>query len=109
MQLLLFYEWYAALERTVRCADGWLPMGIDPSKLAPRIAKLKELAEVAGKACPDIVLIGALPDDQTQAVDQLAQCAELGATDYIQASRYNNEQELDQILVRLADLKRQMA
>ncbi|MFT4584261.1 MAG: putative F420-dependent oxidoreductase [Gammaproteobacteria bacterium] len=98
----------AALERTIRCADGWLPMGIDPDKLAPRIARLKEMADAAGKKCPDIVLIGTLADDQSEAIEQLAKCAELGATDYIQASRYNNEQEFDQIIVRLEDLKRQM-
>jgi dihydrodipicolinate synthase/N-acetylneuraminate lyase len=83
-------------------------MGIDPDKLAPRIARLKEMADAAGKKCPDIVLIGTLADDQSEAIEQLAKCAELGATDYIQASRYNNEQEFDQIIVRLEDLKRQM-
>jgi probable F420-dependent oxidoreductase len=96
-----------ALERTIRCGDGWLPVGIDPEKLQPRIERLKELAAAAGKPCPDIILIGTLPDDQAQAVDQLAQCQELGATDYIQASRYANEQEFDRIALRLEDLKRQ--
>lgn len=96
-----------ALERTIRCGDGWLPMGIDPEKLQPRIERLKELAAAAGKPCPDIILIGSLPDDHAQAVDQLAQCEELGATDYIQASRYANEKEFDRIALRLEDLKRQ--
>ena len=38
-----------ALERTIRCGDGWLPMGIDPEKLRPHIDRLKELAATAGK------------------------------------------------------------
>ena len=98
----------AALARTIRCGDGWLPMGIDPAKLAPRIARLRELADAAGRACPDIVLIGSLPDDDTLAVDQLAACAELGATDYIQASRYADEREFDRILERVVDISRQL-
>ena len=36
----------AALARTIRCADGWLPMGIDPEKLQPRIERLRELVDV---------------------------------------------------------------
>ena len=31
-----------ALERVVRHADGWFPMGGDPAKLAPEIARLRE-------------------------------------------------------------------
>ena len=33
----------AALSRTLRCGDGWLPMGIDPEKLAPRVQRLREM------------------------------------------------------------------
>jgi len=99
----------AALERTIRSADGWLPMGIDPEKLAPRVARLKEMAEEANRACPDIYLIGTLPEEQDRAVGMLAGCAELGATDYIQASRYEDEQGFDKIISRLADIKRQLA
>jgi probable F420-dependent oxidoreductase len=98
----------AALERTIRYGDGWLPMGIDPEKLRPRVERLKELAAGANKACPDIVLIGTLPDEQSEAIDMLARCAEMGATDYIQASRYSDEHEFDRIAARLEDLKGQI-
>lgn len=98
----------AALARAVRCGDGWLPMGIDPDKLAPRVARLRELAAAAGRECPRVVLIGTLPDDQTQAVDQLGGCAALGASDYIQASRYERPDDFDRIIERLLDLGRQL-
>lgn len=98
----------AALERTVRCGDGWLPMGIDPEKLRPRIERLSEMAAQAGRERPDIILIGTLPESQTEAVEQLAACAMLGATDYIQASRYADERGFDTIIARLDDLRRQL-
>ena len=99
----------AALERTIRCADAWLPMGIDPEPLAPRIARLKEMAEAANRAYPDVYIIGSLPEEQNRAVEMLAGCAELGATDYIQVSRYETEQDFDKIISRLDDIKRQLA
>lgn len=98
----------AALARTIRCADGWLPMGIDPEKLRPRMARLKEMSDAAGRACPEIITIGTLPDDQSEAIDALGECESLGVAHYIQASRYANEAEFDAIMVRLEDLRRQL-
>lgn len=95
----------AALARTILYADGWLPMGIDPEKLQPRIERLRELAAEAGRECPTIVPIASLPESQSEAFDMLSGCAELGVSDYIQASRYSNEGEFDVVLERLADLK----
>lgn len=99
----------AALARAIRCGDGWLPMGIDPEQLRPRIERLTEMAAAAGRERPDIIAIGALPESQTAAVEQLAACADLGATDYIQASRYHDEHDFDAIIARLEDLRRQLA
>lgn len=98
----------AALARAVRVGDGWLPIGIDAAKLAPRVARLRELADAAGRACPEIVLLGSLHADQAQSVDALAACAELGATHYVQASRYTSEAEFDAIVERLVDVRRQL-
>jgi probable F420-dependent oxidoreductase len=98
----------AALTRTIRCGDAWLPVGIDPVKLEPRIARLNEMADAADRNHPDVVLIGSLADDQDEAVDLLARCAELGATDYIQTSRYSNAQKFDQIMTRVGDIRRQL-
>ena len=98
----------AALARTIRCGDGWLPIGIDPEKLRPRIARLREMADEAGKAFPEVVMIGSLPDEQSAAVDTLGACQAEGATHYIQASRYATEAEFDTTLARLDDLRRQL-
>jgi probable F420-dependent oxidoreductase len=96
----------AALERTIKYGDGWLPVGIDPEKLRPRIEKLKELAEKAGRPTPDVIMIGGLPESQNEAMDQLGACAELGACDFIQNSRYTETGQFEKVLERLVDLKK---
>ena len=98
-----------ALERTIRCADGWLPIGIDPDKLGPRIAKLKEMANEAERECPLIITIGSLPDDQQLAIDQLSKCAELGVSHYIQSSRYHTSEEFAETMERLLLIKQQVS
>ncbi|MGR8946747.1 MAG: TIGR03619 family F420-dependent LLM class oxidoreductase [Gammaproteobacteria bacterium] len=90
-----------ALERTIRCADGWLPMGIDPEKLSPRIATLKQMANAAGRKCPDVITIGTLPDDDQEAIDKLNECAALGVSHYIQSSRYADIDGFRKIMERL--------
>ncbi|NNL86786.1 MAG: TIGR03619 family F420-dependent LLM class oxidoreductase [Myxococcales bacterium] len=98
----------AALSRTIRCGDGWLPIGIDPEKLRPRVARLKEMADEAGKSCPEMILLGSLPDEQSEAIEMLGGCKAMGATHYIQASRYSNEAEFDATMLRLEDVRRQL-
>jgi probable F420-dependent oxidoreductase len=97
-----------ALERAVRCADAWMPMGIDPVKLKPRIEVLRTMAEEADRACPRIVTIGSFPDDQSLAVDQLRACQELGVSHYIQASRYATISEFEGKMSCLMQIKAQV-
>ena len=99
----------AALARAVRCGDGWLPFGIDAGTIGPRAERLRELADEAGRACPEIVCMGSLPDSQDEAVTQLAAMRELGTTRYVQASRYEKTSEFDALVERLVDLRRQLA
>lgn len=98
----------AALKRAATLGDGWIPMGINPEKLGPRYEKLRALADAAGRPCPEVVVIGALPDDQSFAVEQLGRCQALGVSHYIQSSRYSTTQEFDVIAARVADLQRQL-
>ncbi len=98
----------AALERTVRVGNGWLPIGLDADKLKPRYDKLAEMADAAGKPCPAMVLIGSLPDSQDEAVETLGACKTIGAAHYIQASRYSTATEFDDMVERLSDLNRQL-
>ena len=98
----------AAMRRAVLRGDAWLPMGgLAPEKLERRVQRLTIMAEEAGRPVPDIVMLGSLPESQDEAVERLGQCVALGATHYIQSSRYETEAEFDPIAERLADLKRQ--
>ncbi|MBT6273360.1 MAG: TIGR03619 family F420-dependent LLM class oxidoreductase [Chromatiales bacterium] len=98
----------AAMQRAIDKADGWIPMGIDPAKLASRVARLKDMAAAANRPCPQIIGMGALPASQEEAVQWLGALEALGATDYIQSSRYLTEHEFDAVTERLTDLKRQL-
>ena len=78
-----------ALERTVRYGDGWMPMGGDAQKLAPSIARLRELADAAGRPTPEVVSLGGLPaGDPQRGAEQLHALAEVGVTRVVAGSRY---------------------
>lgn len=47
----------AALRRTARFGDGWLPMWLSPDELLARSAHLRELAAAKGRAEPSITLL----------------------------------------------------
>ena len=99
----------AALRRVVERGEGWMPVGLDPVKIEPLAGKLKLLCEKAGKPLPKIMVLGSLPEEDGKALDDLSKCKELGVTDYIQASRYSEVEEFENIIVRLQDLKRQLS
>jgi probable F420-dependent oxidoreductase len=78
-----------ALERAVRYGDGWMPMGGDPAKLAAPIARLRELAERAGRSTPETVLLTFFdPRDPGRAADAVGALAEAGVTQVVAGSRY---------------------
>jgi len=78
-----------ALRRAARFGDGWMPMGGDPAALQPHIDALRKAMAAAGKPAPEIVLMTALPLDDTQrTAEQLQQLAQLGATRVVHGGRY---------------------
>ncbi|MGB1881405.1 MAG: TIGR03619 family F420-dependent LLM class oxidoreductase [Gammaproteobacteria bacterium] len=95
----------AALQRAVRFGDGWLPIGLDTEKLQPRIKRLRELAEAAGRECPEIITLGSLPESDDAALAGLAACAELGVSQFIQSSRYDNPTQFEATVERLLKLR----
>lgn len=92
-----------ALRRTLAYGDGWMPMALPPEKLAPATARLHELADEAGRARPEVVLMtGFDPRDPVRAVDQLGAYAEAGATRLVAATRYETADEFRKALDFLA-------
>ncbi|MED5262677.1 MAG: TIGR03619 family F420-dependent LLM class oxidoreductase [Myxococcota bacterium] len=80
-----------ALRRAVRFGEGWMPMGNDPEKLAPEVAKLRELAEAAGRPTPEVVSLGGLPPGQPErGAEILHALAEVGVTRFAAGARYDD-------------------
>ena len=82
-------------------------MGINPEKLGPRYEKLRALADAAGRPCPEVVVIGALPTTRHSRWSSWAVVRRL-ACPTIQSSLYSTTQEFDVIAARVADLQRQL-
>jgi probable F420-dependent oxidoreductase len=91
-----------ALDRVVRYADGWMPMGGDPEKLAPHIATLREKMDEAGRPQPEVVLLTALPlNDSAATLDLAGRLIEAGVTQLIYGSRYTDASDFRKGLDRL--------
>ena len=93
-----------ALERAVRYGDGWLPMGGDAAKLVPDIAKLRELANEAGKPPPEVVLMtGFSVDDPAEVADRLRTLADAGVTQIAFGTPYTDAAEFRRGMDALAE------
>jgi probable F420-dependent oxidoreductase len=78
-----------ALRRAVRFGDGWLPMTPDAAKLAPQVARLRQIASEAGRPTPEVVAFtGFDPRAPERAADQVAALREAGATRLVAGARY---------------------
>jgi probable F420-dependent oxidoreductase len=83
-----------ALRRTVRYADGWMPMTSEPEKLLPGIARLRVLADEAGRELPEVIAFAGLdpgrPDRLRERIEALA---ELGVFRIVIGTRYADADE----------------
>jgi probable F420-dependent oxidoreductase len=78
-----------ALRRAVAYGDGWMPVGADPSVLAPVIAELRAQAAASGKPAPEVVAMTALPlEDRARAADRARAFAAAGVTRLVHGFRY---------------------
>jgi probable F420-dependent oxidoreductase len=80
-----------ALRRTVRYADGWMPMFAPPAKLAADTARLRELAEEAGRDLPEVVVFTAFDPHAPEVVaERVAELRAAGATRLVAGTRYED-------------------
>jgi probable F420-dependent oxidoreductase len=78
-----------ALRRVVAYGDGWFPMLPDASKLAPQVARLRQLASEARRPTPEVVAFTGFDARAPERVaDQVAELREAGATRLVAGSRY---------------------
>src|SRR5439155_14432567 len=78
-----------AFRRALAHGAGWLPIGLPPDTLAPRVAELRAAAAKQGVPAPEVGIMTALPlDDRSAARDLVARYTEAGATRVIHGERY---------------------
>jgi len=83
-----------ALRRVVRFADGWMPMFADPKKLESGAARLRELAQAAGREAPAIVAFTAFDPRAPEVVpDRVAELRSSGVTRLVAGTRYDTADE----------------
>ena len=92
-----------ALRRAVAYGDGWMPMTGDPAKLAPDVARLRELAEAAGREPPELVaFVGLDPARPEALVERLGELAALGARRAVVGARYADADEFSRRVEQVA-------
>jgi probable F420-dependent oxidoreductase len=98
-----------ALARTVRYGDGWMPMLSDPEKLAPEIARLREMADAAGRPTPEVVAFGGFAlGEPMRGAEQLRRLAEIGVTRIVTGSRYREAAEFRRLVDGLVAVREAM-
>jgi len=84
----------AALRRAIRYGDGWMPMTGDAAKLSAPLARLRELADEAGRAAPEVVAFTGFDARRPEALgESLAALSALGVTRAVVGSRYADADE----------------
>lgn len=78
-----------AFDRIVRHGDGWMPGRLNDEALATGCEELRARMADAGRPCPQIINLTALPDDDAQAQDRIHALAELGVTGVAHMARYS--------------------
>ena len=93
-----------ALARVVRYGDGWMPMLAQPEKLAAATARLRELADAAGREMPEVVAFtGFDPRAPERAPEQITALADAGATRLVAGARYDDTDGFRRTLDFLAE------
>jgi probable F420-dependent oxidoreductase len=78
-----------ALRRAVAFGDGWMPMVRDVSELARGSARLRELAQQAGRGALEVAAFTGFDPRAPEAVpDRLAALRDAGATRIVAGTRY---------------------
>ncbi len=92
-----------ALRRAARFGDGWIALSADPDALRPAVERLRQMTVAAGKPSPVVVVLTALPlDDSAQAVARASAFVAAGASHIVHAPRYADVPSFARAVERLA-------
>ncbi len=93
-----------AIPRTVRCGDGWMPVGFLPDDLAPHIAELNQRGAEAGRGPLEVVAMKTLPlNDRAAAIDLAAAYRDAGVTHLVHTQGYDSPAQYAEIVQQIDD------
>lgn len=96
-----------ALQRALRHGAGWLPMGLDPDRLAREIGEFDRLAEAAGRKRGPVTVMAPLPlGEPDDCAALLERYLDMGVERLVCALRYDTLSDYQRSLEKLAGLKR---
>lgn len=88
-----------AIPRTIRCGDGWMPMGTLPEDLAPSIKMLHKMGAEAGRNGLEVVAMKTLPLEDPQAGIEMAQAyKDVGVTHLVHVQGYESTSHFAEVL-----------
>lgn len=91
-----------AVPRTVRCGDGWIPVGMSPGELAPHVAEMQQRASDAGRDALEVVMMKTLPLEDPAAAIELAQAyRDAGATHLVHTQGYESPTQYAEIVAQI--------
>jgi probable F420-dependent oxidoreductase len=91
-----------AIPRTVRCGDGWMPVGMSPEELAPHVSDLHQRAADAGRDGLEVVAMKTLPLAESAAAIELAQgYRDAGVTHLVHTQGYDSPQQYAEVVAQL--------
>jgi len=94
-----------ALRRAAKLADGWLPMGLEPSALAEAIVSYREITADLDRPPGRVTLMRGLPlDEPGRCQDLVGRYAELGVERLVCAIRYDTSAQYTDQLESLSSI-----
>ena len=91
-----------AIPRTVRCGDGWMPMGTLPADLAPGIKDLHKQGATAGREGLEVVAMKTLPlEDPKAAIEMARDFKEVGVTHLVHVQGYETIGQYSEVIDQL--------
>ncbi len=91
-----------AIPRTVRCGDGWMPVGLSPQDLAPHVTDLRQRAADAGRSDLEVVAMKTLPLAERAAAIELTQAyRDAGVTHLVHTQGYDSPAQYAEIVQQI--------
>ena len=91
-----------AFSRTIRFAQGWMPVSISPEELAPKVVELKNQAKIAGRGEIEIIAMKTLPLDDIESAKKMAVAyKDAGATQLVHTQGYETVAHYQEIIEKL--------